>query len=33
MTKDDLIQTILADSNYRLSLFSKEEIKALRGTL
>ena len=30
MAKEDLIQTILKDSNYHLSLFTKKEIDVLR---
>jgi type I restriction enzyme M protein len=30
MTQTDILQTILKDSNYNLSLFSDEEIEALR---
>jgi type I restriction enzyme M protein len=30
MTKEDIIQTTLKDSNYHLSLFSEEELLALR---
>jgi type I restriction enzyme M protein len=30
MTQEDVIQTILKDSNYHLSLFSEDEISALR---
>ena len=30
MTSEDIIQTILKDSNYHLSLFSEEEIDELR---
>lgn len=33
MTKEDIIQTILNDSNYHLSLFSKDEIDALRDKI
>jgi len=33
MTQDDMIQTILKDSNYHLSLFSDDEINALRGRI
>jgi len=31
--KEDIIQTILKDSNYHLSLFSKDEVDALRGRI
>ncbi len=30
MTEPDILQTILKDSNYNLSLFSKDEIASLR---
>lgn len=30
MTQGDIIQTILKDSNYHLSLFTNNEIEALR---
>jgi hypothetical protein len=30
MTKEDIIQTTLKDSNYHLSLFSEEELRTLR---
>jgi len=33
MAKEDLIQTILKDSNYHLSLFTKKEIEVLRGKI
>jgi type I restriction enzyme M protein len=33
MTQEDIIQTILKDSNYHLSIFTKEEIEALRGKI
>lgn len=33
MTQEDIIQTTLKDSNYHLSLFSEEEITALRGKI
>lgn len=33
MTQGDIIQTTLKDSNYHLSLFSEEEITALRGKI
>jgi type I restriction enzyme M protein len=31
MKQDDIIQAILKDSNYHLSLFTDNEINALRG--
>jgi len=33
MTQEDIIQTILKDSNYHLSLFTKEEIDTLRAKI
>ena len=33
MTQEDMIQTILKDSNYHLSLFSDDEINTLRGRI
>ena len=33
MTQEDSIQTILKESNYHLSLFSKEEIDSLRNQI
>jgi type I restriction enzyme M protein len=33
MTQEDIIQTILKESNYHLSLFTKEEIEALSGKI
>jgi hypothetical protein len=33
MTQEDIIQTILKDSNYHLSIFTKEEIEALTGKI
>lgn len=33
MTQTDIIQTVLKDSNYHLSLFQKDEIEDLRGRI
>lgn len=33
MTQEDLIQTILKDSNFHLSMFTDDEINALRGKI
>jgi type I restriction enzyme M protein len=33
MTQPDIIQEILKDSNYHLSLFTEDEIEALRGKI
>ncbi len=33
MTQEDIIQTILKDSNYHLSLFSEDEIAALSNKI
>ncbi|MHA1355492.1 MAG: hypothetical protein ACTSR1_10000 [Candidatus Heimdallarchaeota archaeon] len=33
MTQPDIIQEILKDSNYHLSLFTEDEINALRGNI
>ena len=33
MTQEDIIQNILKDSNYHLSLFTDDEIDALRGKI
>ena len=33
MTQEDIIQTILKDSNYHLSLFSDDEIAALNNKI
>ena len=33
MIQEDIIQTILKDSNYHLSLFTKDEIDSLKGKI
>jgi type I restriction enzyme M protein len=33
MTQEDIVQTILKDSNYHLSIFKKEEIEALTSKI